>query len=243
MLFGVVEQAVANEIQSCAAYGERSKDGVSFDSARMIAYLNDAFPLDFKAEDLTAGIENGKLTDAEKLTMQIVDRVENAYTASHSDLPEEQLHYLERHTVLEAIDRLWQEHLYAMDQLRSTMSLRVYAQKDPLVEYKHEAFGIFKGMMDQIYRDVAHNLFRVTITRLSSFEELLASMPQEMVHQTFGQFDGAMAPGMPMEQPEAIPAEPEPQITFHREAPKVGRNDPCPCGSGKKFKNCCGKNN
>ena len=246
VLFGVVEQAVSNEIQSCAAYGERKKDGVVFDVDRLVAYLNDAFPLDFKAEELTEGLENGKLTDADKLVIQIVDRVERAYVDSHADFEAEQLQYLERHTVLEAIDRLWQEHLYAMDQLRSTMSLRVYAQKDPLVEYKHEAFGVFKTMMDQIYRDVAHNLFRVTLTRLSSFEELLASMPQEMIHQTFGQFDGALPPGFPeIPQPvEEMPVEePEPQITFHREMPKIGRNDPCPCGSGKKFKNCCGRNN
>ena len=242
VLMGVIEQDIANEIQSCSAYGERRKDGVTFDSARLAAYLNDAFPLEFKAEDLTEGITDGKLTDADKLTLQISDRIEQAYIASHNDLPEEQLAYLERHTVLEAIDRLWQEHLYAMDQLRSSMSLRVYAQKDPLVEYKHEAFGIFKSMMDQIYRDVAHNMFRVTITRLSSFEELLASMPQEMIHQTFGQFDGSFPQELPAEQPQEFREEPEPQVTFHREMPKIGRNDPCPCGSGRKYKNCCGRN-
>ena len=241
VLFGVVEEAVGNEIQSCAAYGERKKDGITFDMDRLIAYLNETFPLDFKAEELTSGIENGKLTDASLLTIQIVERLERAYVDSHSDLPEEQLAYLERHTVLEAIDRLWQEHLYAMDQLRSNMSLRVYAQKDPLVEYKHEAFGIFKSMMDQVYKDVAHNLFRVTITRLSSMEELQANMPQEMIHQLFGQFDGSFPEEMPQAQEEAV-SEPEPQITFHRAMPKVGRNDPCPCGSGKKFKACCGKN-
>ncbi|MBR2910623.1 MAG: preprotein translocase subunit SecA, partial [Lentisphaeria bacterium] len=165
VLFGVIEEAVGNEIQSCAAYGERKKDGITFDVERLIAYLNDTFPLNFKAEELTSGIENGKLTDASLLTIQIVERLERAYVDSHADLSAEELAYLERHTVLEAIDRLWQEHLYAMDQLRANMSLRVYAQKDPLVEYKHEAFGIFKSMMDQVYKDVAHNLFRVTLTR------------------------------------------------------------------------------
>ena len=239
VLFGVIEEAVGNEIQSCAAYGERKKDGITFDVDRLIAYLNDTFPLNFKAEELTSGIENGKLTDASLLTIQIVERLERSYVDSHADLSAEELAYLERHTVLEAIDRLWQEHLYAMDQLRANMSLRVYAQKDPLVEYKHEAFGIFKSMMDQVYKDVAHNLFRVTLTRLSDMEELQANMPQEMIHQLFGQFDGSLPEEMPQE--EEI-SEPEPQITFHRAMPKVGRNDPCPCGSGKKFKACCGKN-
>jgi len=239
VLFGVIEEAVGNEIQSCAAYGERKKDGITFDVDRLIAYLNDTFPLNFKAEELTSGIENGKLTDASLLTIQIVERLERSYVDSHADLAAEELAYLERHTVLEAIDRLWQEHLYAMDQLRANMSLRVYAQKDPLVEYKHEAFGIFKSMMDQVYKDVAHNLFRVTLTRLSDMEELQANMPQEMIHQLFGQFDGNFPEEM---QPEEEISEPEPQVTFHRAMPKVGRNDPCPCGSGKKFKACCGKN-
>jgi preprotein translocase subunit SecA len=86
-----------------------------------------------------------------------------------------------------------------------------------------------------VYADVAKHLFRITITRIESLEELLASMPQELRHQTMEQF------GMPV--PEAEESEPpqEVQITFHRETPKVGRNDLCPCGSGKKYKKCCGK--
>ena len=166
--------------------------------------------------------------------------------------------------MLEAIDRLWQEHLYAMDGLRSSMSLRVYAQKDPLVEYKQEAYKIFKTLMDQIYHDVANNLFRVTVTRLATLEEILATLPQELIHQTFGQFDGGsitvsspefgqgtitLPPPLPGMMPEAMPqeeaeAEEESGVTqmpVHRAAPKIGRNDLCPCGSGKKYKKCCGK--
>ena len=125
-----------------------------------------------------------------------------------------------------------------MDQLRSSMSLRVYAQKDPLVEYKNEAFDIFKTMMDQVYMDVAKNLLRLTISRIASLEKLLASMPQEMVHATLEQLgEQQFAPDMPPQEEEA----PEVNITFHRETPKVGRNDLCPCGSGKKYKKCCGK--
>ena len=200
--------------------------------------------------------------DADKLTLQIVDRIEQAYVDRNAALPEDQVKYLERHTVLEAIDRLWQEHLYAMDNLRSSMSLRVYAQKDPLVEYKHEAYKIFKTLMDQIYQDVAANLFRATVTRLISLEELLASMPQELIHNTL---DGGaitinsadLAPGQPImlggmppmgmaggaeAMPEEAPAEQDDvQITFHRTVPKVGRNDDRPCGSGKKYKKCCGR--
>ena len=149
--------------------------------------------------------------------------------------------------VLEPIDRLWQEHLYAMDGLRSSMSLRVYAQKDPLVEYKHEAFGVFKGMMDQVYHDVAVNLFRMTLTRVFDPDDLPDELRQMFIHQQLEQF-GGVGPLEP--PPEGFPggaegAEPEEtpiQLPFHREEPKVGRNDPCPCGSGKKYKKCCGRN-
>ncbi|MCQ2378740.1 MAG: preprotein translocase subunit SecA [Victivallaceae bacterium] len=247
VLFGTIEQVVEEEILKAGENAASAKNA-DFDFPKLLAYLNLTFPLDFRREELTEGIENGKLVNADKLTLQIVDRIEKAYNDRNRDLPEAEFDYLRRHTVLEAIDRLWQEHLYAMDNLRSSMSLRVYAQKDPLVEYKHEAFGIFKAMMDQIYRDIAHNLFRVTMTRLSSLEELLASMPQEMIHQTFGQFPAAAetpaAPPLPdglQGIPEAPEAPPE-ILPFHRETPKVGRNDLCPCGSGKKYKKCSGKN-
>ena len=192
----------------------------------MNAALNAIFPLEFTAADLTAGIVNERLVKPRDLELQIIDKIEKSYCNRNEGMPEEQLAYLQRHTILEALDRLWQEHLYAMDHLRSSMSLRVYAQKDPLVEYKNEAFGIFKNMMDQVYMDVAKNLFRITLTRIESIEELLSSMPQEMIHQQFGQFGGdAVETG---EQEEA----PEVHFTFHRETPKVGRNDLCPCGSG-----------
>ena len=264
VLFGIIEQVVESEVNNAAHPAEtRENNRDGFDAGKLVAYLNSTFPLTFEEKELTEGLSDGRLVDADKLTLQIVDRIEAAYGDRNAGLPEEQVQYLERHTVLEAIDRLWQEHLYAMDNLRSSMSLRVYAQKDPLVEYKHEAYKIFKSLMDQIYQDVATNLFRATVTRLLSLEEILASMPQELIHQTFGQFDGAgpitinaggqqltipmelMGGGMP---PEA-PAEPEApksaasdvQITFRRSVPKVGRNDDCPCGSGKKYKKCCGR--
>jgi len=237
VLFGIIDQIVETEVSNAANASAAKKEDNRFDREALAAALNAIFPLEFTAADLSEGIVNDKLTAPRTLELQIIDKIENAYKNRNEGMPEEQLAYLQRHTILEALDRLWQEHLYAMDHLRSSMSLRVYAQKDPLVEYKNEAFGIFKSMMDQVYLDVAKNLFRLTITRLESLEELLSSMPQEMVHQTLEQFGGQL-PGA-----EDIPAEPQEEIhfTFHRETPKVGRNDICPCGSGKKYKKCCGK--
>ena len=129
-----------------------------------------------------------------------------------------------------------------MDGLRSSIYLRVYAaQKDPLVEYKHEAYNIFKRLMDQVYHDIAHNLFRMTVTRIETIEEMLARMPQKQVHELLGQFDGRLPEEIAAEQMAQQEEEAPVQITFHREMPKVGRNDLCPCGSGKKYKKCCGQ--
>ncbi len=239
VLFGIVEQVVGDEIAKASEPEPNSREK-GFNYAKLLGFLNVTFPLNFTEADLTAGFNaKGELVAPDKLTISIVEKIEAAYHSKNADMPPEQAEYLMRHTVLEAIDRLWQEHLYAMDNLRSSMSLRVYAQKDPLVEYKHEAFGIFKAMMDQVYTDVANNLFRLTMTRIASIEELLASLPQEMVHQTLGQFDNSQ---LPQEAPQEPEMPQEVFIPFHREAPKVGRNDDCPCGSGKKYKKCCGKN-
>ncbi|MBQ9787487.1 MAG: preprotein translocase subunit SecA [Lentisphaeria bacterium] len=231
-LFGIIDQVVEDVVQRVAAAPGNRNDG-KLRTDKLAAELNAIFPVDFQPEFFTAGMNDGVVNDFKALNLQIIDRLESSYRDRNATLEEEQLTYLQRHTILEAIDRLWQEHLYAMDQLRSSMSLRVYAQKDPLVEYKNEAFDIFKSMMDQVYTDVAKNLFRITINRIMSLEELLASMPQELRHQTMEQFGIAEA--------EAEEPQEEVHITFHRETPKVGRNDLCPCGSGKKYKKCCGK--
>ena len=236
VLFGIIDQVVEELVMKVAVSSDGKSDS-KFQADKLAAELNVLFPLDFKAEFFTAGISDGKVTDFNALNLQIIEKIESAYQERNANTEEEELAYLQRHTVLEAIDRLWQEHLYSMDQLRSSMSLRVYAQKDPLVEYKNEAFGIFKSMMDQVFTNVAKNLFRLTIRRRMSLEEFLASMPLELRHQTMEQF-GLPVPGRSEEAQEA-PKE-EVNITFHREAPKVGRNDLCPCGSGKKYKKCCG---
>ena len=195
-------------------------------------------------DSLTAGIENGRLTDPAALVMQIVSRLENAWLDHHSSVEKEYLDDLRRQLILEAIDRLWQEHLYAMDNLRSSMSLRVYAQKDPLVEYKNEAFNIFRDLMSRIYRQTAENLFAQPEQQFASFEEMFNAMPIEMQHQLMEQFaqnPEMMPEGMEMSfQEDAVP-EVEVQVPYYREEPKVGRNDPCPCGSGKKYKKCCGR--
>ena len=253
VLFGIIDQVVEGAVLETAGRRQEGEKEGKFDTGHLTGFLCVTFPLDFKPEELTAGLENGRLTDPAALTLQIVDRIESAWLDRHASDDPEALNDLRRQLILDSIDRLWQEHLYAMDNLRSSMSLRVYAQKDPLVEYKNEAFNIFKDLMDRIYREVAEHLF----TEYASFEDIFSNMPLEMQHQLLDQFgaspDGQLVlpPGLELAQepgavpggiPEALPEQEVPvQITYRREEPKIGRNDPCPCGSGKKYKNCCGK--
>ncbi|MBQ7393342.1 MAG: preprotein translocase subunit SecA [Lentisphaeria bacterium] len=246
VLFGIVEQVVMAEVLR-AGEVDPKKDGEQlFRGDEMAAYLNTVCPLGFKPEDFTEGLTNGRLTDPDKLTLQIVDRMEEAYRVRNEGIDPEQIRYMERHSVLDAIDRLWQEHLYAMDGLRANISLRVYAQKDPLVEYKNEAYDIFKVLMDRIYREVMNNLFRAQFVTYEEMQELLRNMDPALLQQNFDAFDPASTISVTAEngwENESAPAQEEipVQVTYRRTEAKVGRNDPCPCGSGKKYKKCCGQ--
>jgi preprotein translocase subunit SecA len=154
------------------------------------------------------------------------------------------LREVERFTILSAIDRLWQEHLYEMDSLRYSIGLRAHGQRDPLLEYKAEAFKIFDELMVNVKTEICHNIFR-SASSLMAFENFLKNIPQQTLHQTTSAFGGtAVAAGSDGSKPsdvvsEAVAATEKARPV--RTGPKVGRNDPCPCGSGKKYKNCCGR--
>jgi preprotein translocase subunit SecA len=129
-----------------------------------------------------------------------------------------------------------------MDSLRNSIGLRAYGQRDPLIEYKAEAFKIFEELMVNIKTEICHNIFR-SASSLMAFERFLHTLPQRTVHHetsAFGQSQSATASkasDMVSDASEAL-AKAKPL----RSGPKVGRNDPCPCGSGKKYKQCCGRN-
>ena len=171
------------------------------------------------------------------------------------------LKWLERQIVLDAIDSRWQDHLRSMDELRGSIGLRAYAQKDPLVEYKREAFRLFEQLMNDIDQQIIGKIFR-SATSLAAFERFVPAARQYMLsHQTIDQLGSttasaetpaqaqsdapAAAPAAQTEdgasEPESVMPRPDPGVPYQRVDEKVGPNDPCPCGSGKKFKKCCGK--
>ena len=244
LLFDVVREEVEAHVEaSFNVFNEEGEEDFAADD--LLHWLNTTFPLGFTKDDfnIKSGDVDPKTFSAkdiegriDAIISAIIAKIDEAYKIKEDLEEADSLKWIERHTILDAVDRLWQEHLYAMDGLRSSINLRAYAQKDPLIEYKHEAFEMFGELMKEVNQEILTNMFR-SASSLSSFENLFASLPQEMIHDQIEQFGGAGdAP-----QQEAPESEEPVKITFVRDMPKVGRNEPCPCGSGKKFKKCCGE--
>ena len=168
----------------------------------------------------------------EKILAVIVD----AYEAKAKEVGPE-IRKLEKHIMLQVLDNLWKEHLATMDHLRQGIHLRAYAQKNPKQEYKREAFNLFESMLNSLKHDVVRFLANVRIQREDELKELEYQRRQEQAKKQM-QFQHADASALPAQEQETDEAE---QTPFVREGVKVGRNDPCPCGSGKKYKHCHGK--
>lgn len=171
----------------------------------------------------------------EELREKIYQEIQSAMQAKEEALPEpKMMRQLEKQVMLQHLDMHWKEHLGNMDHLRQSIHLRSYAQKNPKQEYKREAFELFSGLLDNLKHDVVTVLSKV---KFRMPEEVEAMERQQRDASTMNtQHDSASA--MPQDQASQTQRQAE---TFVREQPKVGRNDPCPCGSGKKFKHCHGK--
>jgi preprotein translocase subunit SecA len=163
------------------------------------------------------------------------------YEEKEKNIGPEMTRYLERMVFLQIVDGKWKDHLYSMDKLREGIGLRAYGHKDPLIEYKNEAFNYFNLMVSGIEEEALEMIFKLQPAKPERFRGVF-SAHQEMVHPEAA---------LPANRPES--EEPEAQAPGARAAAapkaapiksdqsKVGRNDPCPCGSGKKYKKCCGK--
>jgi preprotein translocase subunit SecA len=190
-------------------------------------------------------LEVGELASLGKdaIKERLQQRLVRAYEAKESSMGFELARYLERSLYLQIIDAKWKEHLYTMDSLREGIGLRAYGQRDPLVEYKREAFGMFTEMMASIEEEAAEVLFKLQPAKPAQFHGVFESVPQDFVHHQASQFEYvAPAAEEGPSPPAPISAESDlPPSKPAQHGPKVGRNDPCPCGSGKKYKKCCGR--
>ncbi len=192
--------------------------------------------------DLQGLARSSEELDAEAIERHVQQAVAALFEEKERQLGSETMRALEKHIMLTVLDQGWKEHLARMDYLRQGIHLRGYAQKQPKQEYKREAFELFSEMLDNVKRQVISLLARV---RIRSEEEVAALEAQERAQAEAAlrqaQFQHAREEGYGTEDEVAALAGAQAGGTVVREEPKVGRNDPCPCGSGKKYKHCHGQ--
>ncbi|MCK5579985.1 MAG: preprotein translocase subunit SecA [Candidatus Omnitrophica bacterium] len=228
VVYGVVEQYLFS--------ASTESQEIVWDMDGLEVYLRAKFGFDlFSSRKTLDGMAK------ERIHEFLLDELLKIYEQKEKEITTEQLRYIERILLLNIIDSKWKDHLYAMDQLKEAVGLRSYAQRDPLMEYKKEGFHMFQMMYVSINQEVAETIFKVQPVERRQRRSIFESVPQELVHNEFSSLSGPAAgmggqppiPGQGGERPSA----PKP---IKKDGPKVGRNDPCPCGSGKKYKKCCG---
>ena len=152
------------------------------------------------------------------------------------------MRHIEKMIMLQIIDAKWKDHLYAMDNLREGIGLRAYGQRDPLVEYQHEGYNMFTSMIDSIKDETLEFLFKIEAVREEAVPRgVFQSLPQEFVHKEAMPLAGGPLKPNQQDFQEGLPEKDAGVNQYTRQGSKVGRNDPCPCGSGKKYKKCCGR--
>ncbi len=174
---------------------------------------------------------------ADELEEKAVALGERAYRAREAEFSAPLLRDLERHLYLFTMDEHWRDHLYELDHLKGGINLRAYGQRDPLIEYKKEAFALFETLQRETREDFVQRLFRVQLApEAEQVVRQAPRAPRQIVaqHAEAGGFGNA-GDGAEAAPPPARPAAAAPEV---RAGPRVGRNDPCPCGSGKKYKKC-----
>jgi preprotein translocase subunit SecA len=205
--------------------GDWNLDGLRAQLTAMIPTLE---PADLAALD--------EILDPEAMAQRVVEMAEDAYERKRAEVGEQGMPVLERLVLLRVIDSLWVEHLTAVDDMRRGIGLRAYSQRDPLNEFKVEAYQMFDELKSTIRHDVTHTIYRVTVTR----EPVQQAQPQRMVESRPDVAPGAAAVSATAAANAAngngngAPRQPV------RAGVKLGRNDPCYCGSGKKYKRCHG---
>jgi preprotein translocase subunit SecA len=253
-LMDIMEEVVITKVE---AHTKPEYDEQEWQCRALADWVNLNFPLGLPEAEIVKAAQAGTeapvpgslydgLSPAQFAVCTFIsDSIRKAYELKISFEEADKLASVERYTILSAIDKLWQEHLYDMDSLRYSIGLRAHGQRDPLIEYKAEAFKIFDELMVNIKTEICHNIFR-SASSLMAFENFLRNIPQQTLHQSASAFGNtsAGATAGPAAGASDVVSEAAAAVEKAkpvRIGPKVGRNDPCPCGSGKKFKQCCGR--
>jgi len=237
MTENVVENMVATYLHPDMREEDKNPEG-------LITALGERFGADFRKY-----VEDNQY-EIDPLLEAINEKVQALFSQRELSFGPDRMQYLEKFILLQVIDTKWKEHLYGLDNLREGIGLRAYGQRDPLVEYKREAFDMFDQMTDSIKEEAVELLFRVQVVHETRPASVLETPKAQYLHPesqsikeaatktssgpSAESFDSHFSPraGSPNQKSEPV----------HRAEPKVGRNDPCPCGSGRKYKKCCGVN-
>ncbi|HBQ38568.1 MAG TPA: hypothetical protein DD714_06250 [Candidatus Omnitrophica bacterium] len=232
---GIIEELAEELVETYAPKDARPD---AWDRAPLQASLTRQFgvaePFDISANDREALLE------------QLIALLTRAYAAKEQLISEGLMRQLERSVLLAVVDAKWKDHLYMMDALREGIGLRAYGQRDPLVEYQHEAYAMFRDMVASVKADSLAMLLRVQPAAQAQPVSVFARTPHREVHE-----ERSGLPPRPPEPAEGArrdlidravgPSRQPPQAPAVAVGPKVGRNDPCPCRSGLKYKKCHGK--
>ena len=201
---------------------------------------DNGYIMDMMAEDFLVEVTAKEIDECRnqpdgdnKLGDMLAEKLVAAYNSKEEVISSEKMRMLEKLLLLETIDRKWMDHLHAMDLLKEGIHLRGYAGQDPKIRYKVEGFEIFEEMWQTFEADVATLIMKISPVEHMELEEQVEI--EDAVHDDFDSYASeANQRGATAGAPAAVPQ-------FVNMMPKVGMNDPCPCGSGKKFKKCCGR--
>jgi len=239
-------------LTQCEKYLMTAKDSQPED---LVEWVTDTFPIPLTLQE-TLPFKG----EPEKAAELIYDRVAEAYELKCTLEDQRVLPFMERGVFLSCIDQQWQDYLRAMDELRHGVNLRAYGQRDPLVEYKREAFGMFEALMTQIKTEVATSVFRATTVQ--NYQRMMAQSPVRIqtTHADMNMLAGGEQPPSEPHQRQVSADVPQSAVAnfdamlehmsdkprqstpqFKNDMRSIGRNDACPCGSGKKYKKCCGQ--
>jgi preprotein translocase subunit SecA len=181
--------------------------------------------------ELQKWLEEEPSLHEETLIERVMQIADDAYAAKENQASAANMRQFERAVMLQSMDNHWREHLAALDHLRQGIHLRSYAQKNPKQEYKREAFELFASLLETVKREVTQITMMVQVRTEADVEAVEKPAELENVRYQHADYEEALAGG----------DEADTQLPLEREGVKVGRNDPCPCGSGKKYKQCHGK--
>jgi preprotein translocase subunit SecA len=232
----MVAESVVREVNEHIPANSYPED---WDLSRLCVWFRNNLNVAIDPEELQSDhLNQAMLEDTlQELVMQ-------AYEKKEAQVGEEVMRDIERRSVLEVVDDEWRDHLHEMDLLKESVHLRSYAQKDPLIEYKRESYGLFENLISRIQDNVTKKVFTTYILSQEQMDSMLNNAKTQ--HEDMSAFiqDQTLQVSQNASQPPQFSgpfdgggAKPRPVHV----APKVGRNDPCPCGSGKKYKNCCGR--